>query len=234
MLFGFCFLIFTFSIHPITVNRVITSPPTFQFEQALLSGGYLHIAGIDEVGRGCWAGPVVAAAVIFPARVREQSTDLSHWAHKVRDSKQLSAKLRQELALQIQAECQWAIGESSASTIDSQGIRAATALAMKAAVDRLEQMADQLLVDGNDKFEFEQPAQFLIKGDSLSLSIAAASIIAKVYRDKLMAEYDREYPGYDFATHVGYGTKAHQQALAELGTCRLHRHSFKPIQKLAK
>lgn len=197
--------------------------PDFSRETKLAVKGYRAIAGLDEVGRGCWAGPVVAAAVIVPPEVASQLTE-------VRDSKILSAKRRVELTVKIKSLCEWGIGICDNQVIDEIGIVAATAKAMEMALLELNQPADYLLIDGREKLSGNWPQLSIVEGDAICLSIAAASIIAKTYRDNLMTQYETEYPNYGFAKHVGYGTKIHRLSLAEYGPCAIHRNSFKPVK----
>lgn len=199
--------------------------PDFSRERKLAGEGYRAIAGLDEVGRGCWAGPVVAAAVIIPPEVVGQ-------LNEVRDSKVLSAKRRVELTTLVKSVCDWGIGVSDNRLIDEIGIVAATAKAMESALSEIQRPVDFLLIDGKEKLSGDWPQLSIINGDALCLSIAAASIIAKTYRDNLMVSYEVNYPNYGFAKHVGYGTKLHRLSLAEYGPCAIHRYSFKPIKKL--
>jgi ribonuclease HII len=191
------------------------------------------VCGIDEVGRGPWAGPVVAAAVIIPATVRNQS-----WISELRDSKLLKAEKRETLCSLIQEYCLWGIGQATPEEIDRVNILQATWTAMQRALAALP-VADHTcliaLVDGNLKPPgLPCPAEPLVKGDQHSCSIAAASIIAKVTRDRIMQDLCNQYPMYGFSSHVGYGTPAHQKALAEHGPCPTHRKSFKPIAELLR
>jgi ribonuclease HII len=182
------------------------------------------ICGVDEAGRGPWAGPVVAAAVILdPNRVPEG----------IGDSKQLSA-LRREALFQpiLNYAIAFGIGIIEAEEIDAINILAATHKAMAQAVAALDPTPKLALIDGNRAPNLPCPTQCVIGGDALSLSIAAASILAKVTRDRLMVEADRIYPSYGFSDHKGYGTKAHREALNRLGPCKLHRLSFKPLKGL--
>jgi len=188
------------------------------YETALWSQGVTAIAGVDEVGRGCLFGDVVAAAVILP---------IGLVLDEVNDSKQLSEKKRDRLYEIIIAEAvAWSVARVEAAVIDSINIRQASRLAMKQAVQGLGAAAEHLLVDAESvDLPIEQTA--IIKGDSLSQSIAAASIIAKVTRDRLCTEvWDELYPGYGIAGHKGYGTKVHREALLALGPTPLHRRSF--------
>ena len=195
-------------------------------EKALRSKGFLYVAGIDEVGRGPLAGPVVAAAVIIPFKIKR-----SPWLNNVRDSKLLSASQRELLYVHIrEMAVTFGIGMVSSQTIDIRGIAAATHLAMKQAVDQLCPEPDYLLVDYVKLPELSLPQKGIVHGDRLCFSIACASILAKVTRDRLMVELDSVYPGYGLARHKGYGTRAHRTALAELGPCLQHRLSYEPVK----
>ena len=191
------------------------------FESALWNDGVERVAGIDEAGRGPLAGPVVAAAVIF-------KPDTSAIAG-IDDSKRLSARQREQLFAQIHAAA-WGVGVGLASPeeIDRFNILQATYLAMRRAVAQLPLAADHLLVDGRGLPTLEIPGEALIQGDRRSMSIAAASIIAKVTRDRLMVEYDALHPGYGFARHKGYPTADHIEAIRRRGHCAIHRRSFHP------
>lgn len=194
--------------------------PDLSLETAL--GGM--VAGIDEVGRGPLAGPVVAAAIIIdPAALPAELV-----AH-LDDSKKLGAKKREHLDGLIRQHCRFAIAQASVAEIDRLNILKATFLAMARAVDGLGIIPDHALVDGNRPPPLPCPAHCVIGGDGKSLSIAAASIIAKVHRDRLMAALDRDFPGYGWAANAGYGTKAHMEALKRLGPTPHHRTSFAPI-----
>lgn len=201
--------------------------PDFSREQALIEQGFSLIAGLDEVGRGCWAGPVVAGAVIVPADILINPPE---WVSGVRDSKVLSAKKRAALDPLIKENMIWAIGECSPREIDQLGISQATQLAMVRAIEALSSQPQHLLIDGRDQINSSISQTTIIDGDALCLSVAAASIVAKEYRDTLMAKADLEYPGYNFAKHVGYGTKDHITALKTLKPCTIHRLSYKPIR----
>jgi ribonuclease HII len=193
----------------------------WKLEEAARKRGALRIAGIDEVGRGPLFGPVVAAAVILQRGCRLDG---------LTDSKKLSEKKRNELEPEIRANAvAWAIASVDAETIDRINIRQASLLAMRQAVDKLALGPDFLLIDGRDTIDWEGPQQAVIKGDAQSFSIAAASVLAKVCRDKLMVELDSEYPGYGLARHKGYGSPEHLAALAKLGPTPLHRMSFGPV-----
>ncbi len=201
--------------------------PTLKFERAFWSQDLAYVAGIDEVGRGAWAGPVVAGAVILPRDV--QRRDLA----RVRDSKLLTPAQRESLVAPIRAHAlAWGIGSATRAEIDACGIVAATRLAMQRAIEQLAVAPDALLIDALKLPALELPQSAIIRGDQKSLSIACASILAKVMRDRLMTELDAQVPGYAFARHKGYGTRAHRAALAALGASREHRHSFAPIKNL--
>jgi ribonuclease HII len=190
-------------------------------ENAARRRGALRIAGLDEVGRGPLFGPVVAAAVILPRGCLLPGLN---------DSKKLSEKKRAELDIEIRANAvSWAIAEVDAETIDRINIRQASLLAMRRAVEQLALSPDFLLIDGRDTIDWECPQQAIIRGDGTSVSIAAASVLAKVYRDRLLVELDREYPGYGLAQHKGYPCPAHLAALDRLGPTPLHRKSFHPV-----
>ena len=178
------------------------------------------VAGIDEVGRGCLAGPVVAAAVVLPARV----------PRGIRDSKQLSARARRALCEALYAAgAIVSVASASPAEIDSINIRQASFLAMRRALFGLSTPPDALLVDGFEIPDCPIPQRGLVKGDARSTSIAAASIIAKVYRDDLMVEFSAEHPEYGFASHKGYPTPEHLEALEAWGPCQNHRLSFAPV-----
>lgn len=193
------------------------------FEHCAHARGYRSVAGIDEAGRGPLAGPVVAAAVILP-----ECFDLPG----LTDSKKLSKKQRDRLFPLIRTQAlAIGVGFSSPAEIDRINILQATLRAMSLAVERLRQAADFLLVDGISAVPLALPQQTLKKGDSRSLSIAAASVIAKVVRDRVMVAYDRRFPGYGFAGHKGYGSRDHLAAIARLGPSPLHRHSFGGVRE---
>lgn len=182
------------------------------------------VAGVDEVGRGPLAGPVVAAAVILdPLRPIEG----------LMDSKKLSVKRREELSAIIKQQAlAWSIGRAEVEEIDRINILQASLLAMQRAVESLATQPQMALVDGNKLPDLKCPAEAIIKGDSLVPAISAASIIAKVARDKEMLELDEQYPGYGLAKHKGYPTKVHLQALKELGVSPIHRVSYRPVKEL--
>ena len=183
------------------------------------------VAGVDEAGRGPWAGPVVAAAVII---------DPNSIPTGINDSKKLSAKKRDGLFDMILSTCRCGIGSASVEEIDSLNILQATKLAMLRAVESLPTLPDLALVDGNQPPKLPCKVQTLVGGDGLSLSIAAASILAKVTRDRIMCELARQFPGYGWESNSGYGTATHQKGLASFGVTPHHRRSYKPIQSLLK
>jgi ribonuclease HII len=197
----------------------------FALEKAARLSGALRIAGLDEVGRGPLFGPVVAAAVILPEGCRFRG---------LTDSKLLSENQRNELEPQIRLKAiAWAVAAVDADTIDRINIRQASLLAMRLAVQQLALAPDYLLIDGCDQIDWPCPQQSVIQGDSTSLSIAAASVIAKVYRDRLLVEFDSQFPGYGLASHKGYSTRQHLAALERLGPTPLHRRSFSPVSQTA-
>lgn len=198
--------------------------PTQEFERVARFCGYRRIAGIDEAGRGPLAGPVVAAAVILPTRCRLVG---------INDSKQLSAKNREDVyAAILEQAVAVGIGSADVTEIDQLNILTATRLAMRRAIDRLAPPADYLLIDAVVLPRLTVPARPIIKGDSLSVTIAAASIVAKVTRDRLMARYHETFPEYGFLTHKGYGTAEHLERLARHGPCSIHRRTFSPVQEV--
>ncbi len=193
-------------------------------EQALRYHGFRTIAGVDEVGRGALFGPVVAAAVILPQRV----TSLARAGLK--DSKQLTREEREKLDRRIRKMAlAVSVAEIDAETIDRVNIYQATRIAMLAAVAGLSIAPDHLLIDAM-RLDHPCPQTRLFYGDALSLSIAAASVVAKVHRDRLMRELDAQHPGYGLAAHKGYATPQHRRSLAALGPCPLHRRSFAPVR----
>ncbi len=195
---------------------------------ALLSQGYSFVAGLDEAGRGSLAGPVVAAAVILPL-----SEDCSTWLAGVRDSKLLTAQARERLYKVImQHALAVGMGSGSVELIDERNILQATKWAMRSALAQLKIPPQALLLDAMRLPEIELPQRSIIKGDTLCLSIAAASIIAKVTRDRIMIQLHEEYPVYRFAQNKGYGTEAHLLALRQYGATPHHRRSFAPVREL--
>jgi ribonuclease HII len=189
-------------------------------EKRLAADGFCLTAGLDEVGRGCLAGPVVASAIILP-------TKRPQWLKEVKDSKFLAPKKREELCeklLHIAVAC--GTGMASPQEIDSLGMTAAVRLAMMRALEQLFPQPDSLLIDHFKLPDSPLPQWGVINGDTLCRSIAAASIVAKVHRDRLMSEMDRKYPGYGLANHKGYATREHRDAIARLGLSVIHRLSF--------
>ncbi len=202
------------------MKKIWNAEEKTQYERALLSQGCSYIAGVDEVGRGPLAGPVVCAAVIMPLG----ETDL---IIGVDDSKKLSAKKREELALKIKERAlAYTIVEIDEKTIDEINILQATRLGMKRAIESLSITPDTVLTDGNMTMDISLPQRSVVHGDALSYSIGAASIIAKVHRDAMMDEYAKLYPHYDFASNKGYGTAAHIKGIKEFGLCPIHRRTF--------
>jgi ribonuclease HII len=198
-------------------------------ELALLSKGYTVIAGLDEAGRGAWAGPVYAGAVILPL----DRADLIQALDGVRDSKLISPGRREKLVPRIlEVATATGVGSASQVEIDQYGIVPATRLAMQRALESLAVQPNALLTDAIKLPEVNLPAFPLIKGDQVSLSIAAASILAKVSRDHVMIELDEQYPEYGFAAHKGYGTARHHDALRTYGPADVHRHTFAPVRAL--
>ena len=194
-------------------------------EDAARGRGALRIAGLDEVGRGPLFGPVVAAAVILPRGC---------WLPGLTDSKKLTEKKRVELDLEIRSNAvSWAIAAVDAETIDRINIRQASLEAMRRAAGQLALSPDYLLIDGRDTIDWDCPQQAVIHGDGISVSIAAASVIAKVHRDRMLVELDREYPGYGLAQHKGYPCPQHKSALERLGPTPLHRKSYHPVAQAA-
>ncbi|MEO5913520.1 MAG: ribonuclease HII [Luteolibacter sp.] len=196
--------------------------PDLSLETALQARGFLKIAGIDEAGRGPLAGPVAAAAVILPRGFTCDGLD---------DSKKISARKRESLYLTLTSDTRilWAVATADREEIDRLNILRATHLAMRRAAEGLSISPDHCLIDGLPVKNFPLPHDGIVKGDGLSLSIAAASIIAKVTRDRIMLAIDREFPQFGFAKHQGYGTKAHLEALRNHGPCCHHRRSFQPV-----
>ncbi len=192
------------------------------FEDQARTEGYRSIAGVDEVGRGCLAGPVVAAACILNCD--------KPLPNKLDDSKKLDAATREEIAAELKEICiAYAIGQIEADEIDRINILEATKKAMLAAINSLMPSADYLLIDALRLKQTSIPQRAIIKGDSVSASIAAASILAKTYRDELMCRYDTEFPGYGFASHKGYAAPIHLDALKQHGACPIHRKTFRGV-----
>jgi len=198
--------------------------PDHSLEQEILGQGYTRIAGVDEVGRGPLAGPVTAAAVIL---------DSGAIPAGLNDSKKLSAKAREALAKILHAQAEVSIAHASVQEIDEINILRASHLAMERAVAALNPPPDYLLIDGNlIPRGLMIPAQAVVKGDARSVSIAAASIVAKICRDHIMVDLAQQHPGYGWETNMGYPSKCHKEALQNLGVTPHHRHSFKPVHNI--
>ena len=195
----------------------------FEFETKASYQGFKNIAGIDEAGRGPLAGPVVAAAVILPSQVNIPGLN---------DSKKLSTKKREELFPKIQEiSVFYGVAIVNEKVIDKINILQATRLAMKQALETLKIIPGLLLIDGNQKIDSTLNQWAIVKGDSRSLSIAAASVLAKVTRDRIMDDYHKLYPQYEFNRHKGYGTKLHKHLIQEHGPCPIHRNTFKGVSE---
>jgi len=201
--------------------------PNLSLETPFWQEGLRRLAGIDEAGRGAWAGPVYAAAVVLPPEGKGLLDKLAG----VRDSKLMTARQRAIWAEKIRETAeQWGIGWATNEEIDTQGILPATRLAMQRAVEQLALPPEHLLIDAVRLQALNLPQTWLVRGDQRSLSIAAASVLAKTARDAVMVQLDGQYPGYGFAAHKGYGTARHKRALDEIGPCPQHRFSFKPLR----
>lgn len=200
------------------------------FETKLWGKGLSQVAGVDEAGRGPLAGPVVAAAVILPRRWLDAGLPLEF--EELNDSKQLTTRRREEFfaVLTTHYEIRFAIACVDAETIDRVNILQATHRAMNDALAQLQPKPQHVLVDGRPVRTMRFPQTALVRGDARSYSIAAASVLAKVTRDRLMLKYNRQWPAYGFAAHKGYGTPQHLAALAEHGPCAIHRRSFAPLK----
>ena len=201
--------------------------PTYDEEASLIDAGYTLIAGVDEVGRGTLAGPVVAGAAILPAHPKGE------WLANIDDSKRLTPSRREAAFQQMQAaSVMMQVGAASPKEIDAAGIVEATRIAMMRALQSLRLRPQFLLLDAILLPNVDLPQRAIIKGDSKCLSIAAASIIAKVMRDDMMRDADAAYPGYGFARHKGYATPEHLNSLERLGPCDIHRRTFAPVRRL--
>ncbi len=207
------------------LNRktIVARRPHYHHERQMINRGLRPVAGIDEAGRGPWAGPVVAAAVIFEPQLIPGG---------LQDSKKLNAAQREALFHEISACASVGIGVADVARIDEMNILQATFWAMKTAVDNLPLQPAAILIDGNQAPDFGCPTECLVKGDTISVSIAAASIIAKVTRDQIMSQLAKEYPDFGWDQNKGYGTKMHQQALQRFGITPHHRRSFKPVRMI--
>ncbi|MFC3570637.1 ribonuclease HII [Paracoccus sp. TOH] len=200
------------------------SLPDYSFEATALRGGARFVAGVDEVGRGPLAGPVTAAAVILDAACIPEGLN---------DSKKLTAKRREALAELLMARCDWAVGHASVEEIDAMNILRASHLAMCRAIAGLRQRPCLVLIDGNMlPRELDLPGQAVVGGDGRCLSIAAASILAKLLRDRIMVDLAQQHPGYGWEANAGYATAAHRQALLDLGVTPYHRRSFAPVHNI--
>ncbi len=202
-----------------------------QFEEGCWIAGYQQVVGVDEVGRGTWAGPVVAGAVCLPY----DRSDLQVVLKGVRDSKQMTPRQRENLLERIKdVALAWGIGSATSAEIDAYGIVPATRLAMERALENTKLQADYLLLDSIKWLDpYHIPFQSIVRGDTLSLSVASASVLAKVWRDDYMRQLDVDHPEYSFGQHKGYGTAKHMTALHEFGPCAEHRQSFAPLRHLA-
>jgi ribonuclease HII len=208
----------------------IAFTPSLAAESVLWEYGLTRVAGLDEAGRGAWAGPVAAAAVILPSDPTIQDK-----LNGVRDSKQMSARERDFWEEQIKVVAlDWSTGLASSREIDELGILPSTRLAMRRALDGLSLLPKHLLIDAVRLPGVQVPQTALIKGDGLVLSIACASVLAKTCRDAILVQLDKEYPGYAFARHKGYGTARHREALAGLGPCPEHRFSYRPVSSFTR
>jgi ribonuclease HII len=211
-------------------TEVVSSlDPDLTAEAALCEGGFRRVAGVDEAGRGAWAGPLVAAAVILP----EPDSVSDGFLAGVRDSKLLSIGQREELFEVVVAQARAvAVGAVAADEIDLLGLTAANELAMARAVRALSLAPDYLLVDCFKLKSVRLPQHGIVRGDRCCLSIAAASIVAKVYRDRWLAELGARHPGYGFEQHRGYGVAVHRQAISDQGLTPIHRLSYAPLRAL--
>jgi len=197
--------------------------PTWRAERTFWRDGFARVAGVDEVGRGPLAGPVVAGAVVMPqSRAR--------WVRQLRDSKQLPAAAREELAHEIRARTDWGLGSVSPQVIDQIGILWATRLAMRRAVLALREQPDALIVDGREVVYCGIEQRAIVDADELCISVSAASILAKVARDALMCAYEEAFPGYRFVENKGYATPEHRRALRDLGPSTVHRLTWEPVR----
>ncbi len=204
---------------------------SLQFEEGCWIAGYHNVFGVDEVGRGTWAGPVAAGAVCLP----HDRTDLLTILKGVRDSKQMTPRQREGLVERIkETAVAWGIGCATSAEIDAYGIVPATRLAMERAIQDTKLRPDYLLLDSIKWLDpYHIRYQSIVRGDTLSLSIASASVLAKVWRDDYMRQLDVDYPEYSFGQHKGYGTAKHAAALHQFGACEEHRQSFAPLRHLA-
>jgi len=221
----------------------VSEVPTFEYEQRYWQVGKVLVAGVDEVGVGALAGPVCAGAVMFnhASKFSIFKGQFSNTSLVIKDSKQLSEKQREEAAEWIKENALfWSVGEASVEEIEKINILQAARVAMRRAIESLSVKPEALLVDGLPRLEVEKrggfsgaylPTEFIMKGDGLSFSIAAASILAKVYRDKIMIKLADEYPSYGWDSNKGYGSLKHRVALKELGITKHHRKTYAPVAK---
>jgi len=200
----------------------------FTAERSLFRTGCGIIAGLDEAGRGAWAGPLTAGALLITPDDLSVCQRLRQY---VRDSKTLNANQRERAFAVITAQLDWSVGIVTHAELDQHGVRWANQIAFDRAVAALSQTPDFLLIDGRG-FSFPHPHRNIIDGDALVFSIAAASILAKVTRDRMMVEFDQKFPDYGFSSHKGYGTLQHIRALEALGPCSIHRRSYRPIRNI--
>lgn len=201
--------------------------PDFFFEKQAVKRGALIVCGVDEAGRGPWAGPVVAGAVVLNGGFVVKGV-----IERLDDSKKLKRQVREDIYEQLREEAEIGIGVASVAEIDRVNILKATFLAMNRAVRVLPRAPDHVLVDGNRDPGFDRDTECVVKGDARSLSIAAASIVAKVARDRIMDKLDMKYSGYGWSTNAGYGTPEHRAAIRRLGVTPEHRRSFEPIRNI--
>jgi ribonuclease HII len=220
--------------------------PNFGLEKKLISQGYQNIVGLDEVGRGAWAGPIVACATIITnfqipclrrgfgrqANPKQIPIFKLQISKQIKDSKLLTAQIREAMFEELSKQVIWSIGIVTHREIDRLGITKANILVMKRALSNLEIEPDYLLLDRVYGFKHQLPFQLIVDGDAKVLSIAIASILAKVTRDRMMREYHQKFPQYHFHRHKGYGTALHQKCLKQYGVCAIHRQSFRPVKIL--
>ncbi len=203
--------------------------PSWRAERALWREGHRRVAGVDEVGRGPLAGPVTAGAVVLPLTPSGQ-IPRQGWMRRLRDSKQLTSAQREQLAEEIRARCDWAVTTVSSQVVDQINVLKASQLAMRLAVEALADGPDAVIIDGRDRLQLAITQRPVIGADARCISVAAASIVAKVERDRLMCELDGVFPGYGLAENKGYATAEHRAALERLGSSSVHRLSFAPVR----
>jgi len=214
----------------LTPSRRAGPRPGWAVERSLWRAGIERVAGVDEVGRGPLAGPVVAAAVLLP-RTASGAPCRASWIRALGDSKVLTARQRERLAAVIRDECEWNLAAVSPQVVDQVNILQATRMAMRLAVAGLPARPDGLIIDGNDLPGSGLPERSVVDADALCVSVAAASIVAKVARDAMMEALDGVFPGYGLAEHKGYATDVHREAIARLGPTTIHRLSFAPVRE---